>query len=94
MAAVDENLGLSVEKRRFMPEPCRRCAARNSLMEKIRKLLDKVDVLPLSPTLLPKLLPKLSDVDTNFDEVVEIIAFDPGADGQAAANLQQRLFRP
>src|ERR1017187_3533362 len=46
-------------------------------MEKIRKLLDKVEVLPLSPALLPKLLPKLSDVDTNFDEVVEIIAFDP-----------------
>ena len=47
-------------------------------MEQIRKLLDKVEVLPLSPTLLPKLLPKLSDVDTNFDEVVEIIAYDPG----------------
>ena len=46
-------------------------------MEKIRKLLDKVEVLPLSPALLPKLLSKLSDVDTNFDEVVEIIAFDP-----------------
>jgi len=46
-------------------------------MDNIRKRLDKVDVLPLSPTLLPKLLPKLSDVDTNFDEVVEIIAFDP-----------------
>jgi putative nucleotidyltransferase with HDIG domain len=46
-------------------------------MEKIRKILDKVEVLPLSPALLPKLLPKLSDVDTNFDEVVEIIAFDP-----------------
>ena len=46
-------------------------------MEKIRKFLDKVEVLPLSPALLPKLLPKLSDVDTNFDEVVEIIAFDP-----------------
>jgi len=43
----------------------------------IRQHLNKVDVLPLSPTLLPKLLPKLSDVDTNFDEVVEIIAFDP-----------------
>ena len=43
----------------------------------IRTLLDKVEVLPLSPTLLPKLLPKLSDVDTNFDEVVEIIAMDP-----------------
>jgi len=47
------------------------------LMEKIRKLLDKVEVLPLSPTLLPKLLPKLSDVDSNFDEVVDIIALDP-----------------
>lgn len=46
-------------------------------MEKIRKLLDQVEVLPLSPALLPKLLPKLSDVDTNFDEVVEIIAYDP-----------------
>jgi len=46
-------------------------------MDNIRKHLDKVEVLPLSPTLLPKLLPKLSDVDTNFDEVVEIIAFDP-----------------
>ena len=46
-------------------------------MDDIRKHLDKVEVLPLSPTLLPKLLPKLSDVDTNFDEVVEIIAFDP-----------------
>lgn len=46
-------------------------------MDKIRKLLDTVEVLPLSPTLLPKLLPKLSDVDTNFDEVVEIIAYDP-----------------
>jgi putative nucleotidyltransferase with HDIG domain len=46
-------------------------------MDKIQELLDKVEVLPLSPTLLPKLLPKLSDVDTNFDEVVEIIAYDP-----------------
>lgn len=43
----------------------------------IRQHLKKVDVLPLSPALLPKLLPKLSDVDTNFDEVVEIIALDP-----------------
>jgi putative nucleotidyltransferase with HDIG domain len=43
----------------------------------IRRHLTKVDVLPPSPTLLPKLLPKLSDVDTNFDEVVQIIAIDP-----------------
>jgi putative nucleotidyltransferase with HDIG domain len=46
-------------------------------MDKIHKHLEKVEMLPLSPTLLPKLLPKLSDVDTNFDEVVEIIALDP-----------------
>jgi putative nucleotidyltransferase with HDIG domain len=46
-------------------------------MDNIRKHLDKVEVLPMSPTLLPKLLPKLSDVDGNFDEIVEIIAFDP-----------------
>lgn len=46
-------------------------------MDTIRKHLDQVEVLPLSPTLLPKLLPKLSDVDTNFDEVVELIAYDP-----------------
>jgi putative nucleotidyltransferase with HDIG domain len=46
-------------------------------MDKIRKLLEQVEVLPPSPTLLPKLMSRLSDVDTNFDEVVEIIAFDP-----------------
>ena len=46
-------------------------------MDHVRKHLAKVEVLPPSPTLLPKLLPKLSDVDTNFDEVVEIIAIDP-----------------
>lgn len=31
----------------------------------------------MSPALLPRLLAKLSDMDANFDEVVEIIAFDP-----------------
>jgi putative nucleotidyltransferase with HDIG domain len=45
-------------------------------MDKIRMLLAKVDVLPLSPSLLPKLLPALSDVDTNFDEVVRVISMD------------------
>jgi putative nucleotidyltransferase with HDIG domain len=43
----------------------------------IRQHLSKVDVLPPSPTLLPKLMLRLGDVDTNFDEVVEIIALDP-----------------
>jgi len=46
-------------------------------METIQNLLGRVEVLPLSPSLLPKLLPKLSDVDANFDEVVDIIAIDP-----------------
>lgn len=45
-------------------------------MDKIHAILNKVEVLPLSPSLLPKLLPSLSDVDTNFDEVVRIISMD------------------
>jgi putative nucleotidyltransferase with HDIG domain len=45
-------------------------------MENIRNILDKVDVLPLSPALLPKLLPQLSDVNANFDEVVRIISLE------------------
>jgi putative nucleotidyltransferase with HDIG domain len=45
-------------------------------MENIRNILDKVDVLPLSPSLLPKLLPQLSDVNANFDEVVRIISLE------------------
>lgn len=46
-------------------------------MDKINKLLEKAEVMPLSPALLPKLLPKLGDVDANFDEVVGIIEYDP-----------------
>ena len=46
-------------------------------METIQNLMGRVEVLPLSPSLLPKLLPKLSDLDGNFDEVVDIIAIDP-----------------
>jgi putative nucleotidyltransferase with HDIG domain len=46
-------------------------------MDDILPLLDKVEVLPPSPSLLPRLLPALMDVDANFDEVVEMIALDP-----------------
>ena len=46
-------------------------------MTQIDALLDKIETLPASPSLLPKLLPKLSDVDEHFDEVVEIISLDP-----------------
>jgi putative nucleotidyltransferase with HDIG domain len=46
------------------------------VMDDIRAILDKVEVLPVSPVLLPKLLTQLSDVDGNFDDVVEIISMD------------------
>ena len=52
----------------FLPEICP--------MEHIRVMLDKVEVLPMSPSLLPKLLPYLSDVNANFDEVVQIISIE------------------
>ena len=45
-------------------------------MDDIRKFLDKIDVLPPSPSLLPRLLPQLGDVNANFDEVVRIISLD------------------
>jgi len=46
-------------------------------MDTIDKLLDQVEVLPLSPSLLPRLLPMLTDVDSNFDEIVDMVALDP-----------------
>jgi putative nucleotidyltransferase with HDIG domain len=42
----------------------------------IQKLLAGVKALPPSPALLARLLPILSDVDGNFDEVVKIISVD------------------
>ena len=46
-------------------------------MDKISELLKKVDSLPASPALLPKLAHALRDINnTNVDEVVDIIMFD------------------
>jgi putative nucleotidyltransferase with HDIG domain len=45
-------------------------------MDNIRAMLQQVEVLPVSPSLLPKLLPYLSDVNANFDEVVQIISVE------------------
>jgi len=42
----------------------------------IQKLLAGVKTLPPSPALLARLLPILSDVDGNFDEVVNVISVD------------------
>jgi len=40
-------------------------------------ILAGIKTLPPSPNLLARLLPILSDVDGNFDEVVDIISVDP-----------------
>ena len=45
-------------------------------MEEIQAILAKVEVLPTSPTMLPKLLPYLGDVNANFEDVVEIISLE------------------
>jgi putative nucleotidyltransferase with HDIG domain len=45
-------------------------------MQEIASILDRVEILPVSPSLLPKLLPQLSDVNGNFDEVVRIISLE------------------
>jgi len=45
-------------------------------MDNIRAILDRVEVLPVSPSLLPKLLPYLSDVNANFEDVVQIISIE------------------
>ena len=46
-------------------------------MDKISELLKKVDALPASPALLPKLAYALRDINnTNIHEVVDIIKFD------------------
>ena len=46
------------------------------MMENIQAILDKAEVLPVSPSLLPKLLPQLADVNGDFDEVVNTISFE------------------
>jgi putative nucleotidyltransferase with HDIG domain len=45
-------------------------------MENLKVILDKMETLPMSPSLLPKLLPYLGDVNANFDEVVRIISLE------------------
>ncbi|HEY4417056.1 MAG TPA: HDOD domain-containing protein [Verrucomicrobiae bacterium] len=47
-------------------------------MKEVQKLFSKIEFLPPSPSLLPKLLPALADVNANFDQVVDMIELDPG----------------
>ncbi len=46
-------------------------------MKEVQKLFSKIEFLPPSPSLLPKLLPALADVNANFDQVVNMIELDP-----------------
>src|SRR5580692_4947418 len=46
-------------------------------MKDIRELFAKIEFLPPSPSLIPKLLPALADLNSNFDEVVNLIELDP-----------------
>jgi putative nucleotidyltransferase with HDIG domain len=45
-------------------------------MDNLKVMLDKMETLPMSPSLLTKLLPQLSDVNGNFEEVVRIISLE------------------
>lgn len=45
-------------------------------MDQIKDILARAEVLPMSPSLLPKLLPYLGDVNANFDDVVRIISLE------------------
>lgn len=45
-------------------------------MNKADKFLKNTEILPPTPVLLTKLLSALSDVDSNFDEVVQLISLD------------------
>src|SRR5271167_2882934 len=46
-------------------------------MKKIDDLFANTTVLPPSPQIMPKLLPALADLNSNFDDVVSIIEIDP-----------------
>ena len=46
-------------------------------MKDIRELFAKLEFLPPSPSLIPKLLPALADLNSNFDEIVNLIELDP-----------------
>jgi putative nucleotidyltransferase with HDIG domain len=48
-------------------------------MDTISKLIEKIDTLPASPVLLPRLARALNDIDnTDVHEIVDIIVFDSG----------------
>jgi putative nucleotidyltransferase with HDIG domain len=46
-------------------------------MDAIDELLKSVETLPTAPKVLPNLLAALSDIDSDFDRVVQLITIDP-----------------
>jgi len=63
-------------------------------MKEVQELFSKIEVLPPSPSLLPKLLPALADVNANFDEVVEIIELDPALTAKLLQICNSAFFGP
>jgi HD-like signal output (HDOD) protein len=47
-------------------------------MQPIDKVLSRVEALPSSPQILPKLLTALNDPDSDISRITDLIAFDPG----------------
>jgi putative nucleotidyltransferase with HDIG domain len=47
------------------------------LTDEIKKFLDTVEILPPSPAVLPKLAKALANIETDVQEVVDVIRFDP-----------------
>src|SRR5580693_6187733 len=63
-------------------------------MNEVQKLFSKIEVLPPSPSLLPKLLPALTDVNANFDEIVEMIELDPALTAKLLQICNSAFFGP
>jgi len=63
-------------------------------MNEIQKLFAKIEVLPPAPTLIPKLMPALTDLNANFDEVVKMIEVDPALTAKLLQICNSAFFGP
>ena len=63
-------------------------------MDNIQKLFASIEILPPSPSLLPKLLPAMADVNSNFDEVVDMISLDPALTAKLLQICNSAFFGP
>jgi len=63
-------------------------------MSTIDQLLERVEILPPSPALLNRLLVSISDVDANFDDVVNLVEMDPGLTAKLLQICNSAFFGP